>query len=231
MIKLTTKLFTGNVELNDPKILNVVVTLSTDHESTDIIFEFEEKTAKVSLDKWSEFYNQVNMREISKWKEGGYEKPLGTDEFTILFNEIHTNSAYQLFLASVDIANTIELHKLIDSDYISVVTRNHHDAQDIPPFGKLYYYIYDKIGGKLIGLDKALFILPYFSSIDVSSPAIEELIKFNQLGKIVFILENGEQLPNFYYRPYFSPFAFKGNLSNEAKEILKIISNLRKKLK
>lgn len=220
------ELITGDVEASPQKENKISVSLAKNNAHSSIIFEFENVKAEVPLNGWQHFLDQVNQKHISQWREPGMPEPIGNPQFREIFNHIWTNSAYQLFLASVDIAKQIELTELINIDYVNANPKNLEHI-GFPYDVRLFQYLFDKLNNKLIG---SLFILPYFSSINVSSPAISELIQFNQLGEIAFFYE-GQQILKFLYRPYFPPFAFKGELSNEAKEIQKIIGNLKKNVK
>jgi hypothetical protein len=218
---------TGDVEAKPTVIRNISIELK---DSKDIEFSFENKLAIIQQSQWAIFIDQVEKRELKMWKLKRYPPPIGNYDFVNLLRNINTTSQYQLFLAVVDVAKELNFPNIYELEQFSGLPRTFSDLQySAPLVNKLMFYFQKKLNYKLISSDKSLFILP-LTFYDLTSPELKELIIFNQLGKIK-INYLFESFIEFYYRPYFSPFAFRGQLSEKAKQLLQHIGNLKKALK
>lgn len=208
----------------------VSISLELINNNSQIQFSMFDNIAILNCVDWKKFYEQVDKRELHKWQSGDIDLPIGTEDFQKFTQEGIYNSTclYQLFLASVDIANELNFCEIYKEDTIDTFLLQKKLNVDNPYNIKVIDYFLQKLQNRLVSSDKSLFILPYhLRDIDINEPDFNELIGMNQIGTISLTTNFGES-PYLFYRPYFSPFASGINFNHRQKEILNIIKSLKR---
>jgi hypothetical protein len=177
----TLKLQTGDV--TEPSTGRRTFSIS----ASIVTFTFEEFSAELQPADWPAFVEQIKTRSLARWKYSGkMPAPLGNAAFQRLLNQVNSTPSYQLFLASVDIA-----------EYVRLVTES-DDRAVWSTCRSLSGPIRSTLG------PLRLFFLPDTLVTEADTAEAKELIDKNKLCELQAEIATYDPLKK-YYMPYQTP--------------------------